>query len=226
MEVLLESLVSLGVAMSLALVWRIYCAPKPRQQSTWVYCPGCGEDLCTNGAIYTDTDLVRYACPCGMDSEWMFDAPVPLLVASESTNPGAFPLVLVGRHRPRRTNVSEYRKTVAVDFDGVIHSYTSGWKGHMTIPDPPVPGAFEWLAEAVQRFEVAIYSTRFANAESMIAVREWLHTHGLPVEVIEALTLSAGKPPAVLYIDDRGHHFTGIFPTLDEIDAFQPWNKQ
>ena len=31
-------------------------------------------------------------------------------------------------------------KTVVFDFDGVVHSYTSGWQGEDTIPDPPVPG--------------------------------------------------------------------------------------
>ena len=33
------------------------------------------------------------------------------------------------------------KKTVVFDFDGVIHSYKSGWQGSATIiPDPPVPG--------------------------------------------------------------------------------------
>jgi hypothetical protein len=29
---------------------------------------------------------------------------------------------------------------LCLDFDGVLHSYTSGWKGAAVIPDPPVPG--------------------------------------------------------------------------------------
>ena len=37
------------------------------------------------------------------------------------------------------------KPTLCVDFDGVIHSYISGWKGADVIPDPPVPGAIEAL---------------------------------------------------------------------------------
>ena len=36
---------------------------------------------------------------------------------------------------------------ICLDFDGVIHSYTSGWKGAAVIPDPPVPGALEFIVE-------------------------------------------------------------------------------
>lgn len=36
---------------------------------------------------------------------------------------------------------------LSIDFDGVIHSYTSRWKGVDVIPDMPVPGAFEALTE-------------------------------------------------------------------------------
>lgn len=39
------------------------------------------------------------------------------------------------------------KQTVVFDFDGVIHSYISGWKESTTIPDPPVPG----IAEAMNR---------------------------------------------------------------------------
>jgi len=37
---------------------------------------------------------------------------------------------------------------LCLDFDGVIHSYSSGWKGADVIPDPPVPGAFDFIRRA------------------------------------------------------------------------------
>lgn len=32
--------------------------------------------------------------------------------------------------------------TICVDFDGVIHSYDSGWTGATDIRDEPIPEAF------------------------------------------------------------------------------------
>ena len=52
------------------------------------------------------------------------------------------------------------KKTLCLDFDGVVHSYTSGWKGALTIPDPPVAGALRFIIEADQHFKVAIFSSR------------------------------------------------------------------
>ena len=41
------------------------------------------------------------------------------------------------------------KKTVVFDFDGVIHSYTSGWKGESVITDPPVPRIKEAMSARV-----------------------------------------------------------------------------
>ena len=35
------------------------------------------------------------------------------------------------------------QQTVALDFDGVVHAYTTPWESHNIIPDAPVPGAKE-----------------------------------------------------------------------------------
>ena len=44
-----------------------------------------------------------------------------------------------------------YKPTVVFDLDGVIHSYTSGWKGASEIPDPPVPGMRKVIDELRER---------------------------------------------------------------------------
>lgn len=122
---------------------------------------------------------------------------------------------------PSRTR----KKTIAVDFDGVINSYASGWSGG-ALPDPPVPGAFSFLATAVSRFTVVIHSTRAETAEGKVGMWDWFTRHGLPDHVREALSITHEKPKAIVYLDDRGWQFDGHFPTLDELDAYEPWNKR
>ena len=71
-------------------------------------------------------------------------------------------------------------KTVVFDFDGVIHSYTSGWQGEDAIPDPPVPGIREALKEIHDAgYEVVVVSTRCATAKGKGAIEAWLYNNGL-----------------------------------------------
>ena len=129
--------------------------------------------------------------------------------------------------------MSGYKPILCLDFDGVIHSYASGWKGVDVIPDPPVPGAIAFLREAVKRFRVAIYSTRSETGLGRTAMREYLGYWVLEERLSDdedlawasAIEWPVTKPPALVSIDDRALTFTGIFPTLDEIAAFKPWNK-
>lgn len=114
------------------------------------------------------------------------------------------------------------RQTVVFDFDGVIHSYTSGWQGLTAIPDPPVPG----IAEAIQEirsagYEVIVVSTRCATLDGLEAVRGWLWAHDIVVDDVKK-----EKPPAIVYIDDRAITFDGHPESLlAKIQGFKPWNK-
>lgn len=118
------------------------------------------------------------------------------------------------------------RWTVAVDVDGVLNSYTSGWQGADVLPDPPVPGAIEWLEEIIKDFDVAVCSTRAATRAGCDAIRAWLIKHGLSQQTADALSIEPGKPPALLYVDDRGWRFTGDnFPTAQQIHQATPWWK-
>lgn len=114
------------------------------------------------------------------------------------------------------------RYTVYVDFDGVIHSYTSGWKGAEVIPDPPVPGAITWLNETVKHFEVVIFSTRADQPGANDAIGRWLNEHGFVGQV----TISSKKGPGLIYIDDRAYRFDGHnWPKPHEIHSAHPWWK-
>lgn len=114
------------------------------------------------------------------------------------------------------------KQTVVFDFDGVIHSYTSGWQGAAIISDPPVSGIKQAIADIRGAgYEVVVVSTRTATAEGYGAVRAWLMDHEIEVDRI-----CAEKPPAIVYIDDRAICFDGVAETLlGKIKVFKPWNK-
>lgn len=89
-------------------------------------------------------------------------------------------------------------KTVALDFDGCIHSYTSGWTGYKPL-DGPEPGALEFV-HALHRngFRVVVMSTRAHNAEGEFEIKRWLLKYGFP-----ALEVTSEKTMAIAYVDDR-----------------------
>lgn len=112
------------------------------------------------------------------------------------------------------------KKTVVLDFDGVLHCYTSGWQGSDVIPDPPVPGAKEFCEELVKYYDVIVVSTRCSQGASD-AIERWLKVYGFPGTMTVSQT--GQKPPCVLTIDDRAFCFSGTFPTIGEIRGFRPW---
>jgi hypothetical protein len=128
------------------------------------------------------------------------------------------------------------RYSVAVDFDGVIHSYTSPWVAPEHIPDPPVEGAIEWLNEIQKDFDLVIFTTRGSTTEGRAAVREYLYAHGFVQageheDELYRITLpvvTAEKHAALVYVDDRAYRFEGpgTFPTTQQIYAAKPWNKR
>lgn len=127
------------------------------------------------------------------------------------------------------------RKTVAVDFDGVLHQYITPFSDPLTIADPPIPGALEWLDTVSKVYNVAIFSTRNVTAHGQKAIHDWLYKHMLEIfaepDVVDILYnrgvyFPTHKPPALIYIDDRGFRFSGFFPSPDEIRSLTPWKYQ
>lgn len=129
---------------------------------------------------------------------------------------------------------------VLVDFDGVIHSYKSGWKGADVIPDPPVEGAIDFLLRHLPvpdalgmtpeyiGPEVQIYSARSSQKGGIKAMREWLIKNGVDEWYFrdDILKLPTTKPPAFVTLDDRCICFTGKFPTTEELKNFTSWQKK
>lgn len=119
--------------------------------------------------------------------------------------------------------------TIAVDFDGVIHRYSRGWKDG-SIYDPPVEESIESLIKLMDMgFSVYVHSTRsprqivrwFENShrcgnvefdESVCSMSPYWVRRVYPWEKFwnkkNVLGVTRRKLPALLYIDDRGWEFS------------------
>jgi hypothetical protein len=131
----------------------------------------------------------------------------------------------------RRLHVG--KPILCLDFDGVIHSYTSGWKGAYEIPDPPVDGAIAFMLAALEHFDVCIFSSRSSHPAGVAAMKRWLKDHAgttwYPSPAgpgLEDVRFVTEKPPAMVTLDDRAITFDGTWPEVDKLLAFKPWNKK
>lgn len=138
---------------------------------------------------------------------------------------------VVGKERPVR---------IALDFDGVLHSYSRGYTGEIPM-DPPVEGAQLFCEILLERgYEVVIFTTRahpnLAKTKinrfvelarlndkdeweslgnkgltlGVVGIRQWLKHHGFPAKIVNTL-ITHKKEHADLFIDDRGLRFDGSF---------------
>jgi hypothetical protein len=122
------------------------------------------------------------------------------------------------------------KPVLCLDFDGVCHSYNSGWQGATHIPDPPVPGMWAFLEKAIKTFEVHIYSTRSTEEGGIAAMQAWFLRHansGYRQDIARKwLKFPTHKPPAMVTLDDRALTFTGVWPSIEDLRHFQPWTRR
>lgn len=119
-------------------------------------------------------------------------------------------------------------KTIAVDFDGVIHAYSRGWQDG-SIYDEPIPGAFEALADLSRHAAIFVHTTRDAHQ-----VVGWLARHGVLACTEDQarggddwagefwndqsrLLVTSRKLPAVAYLDDRAVRFHSWPRALEDL---------
>lgn len=133
---------------------------------------------------------------------------------------------------------------LCLDFDGVLHSYSSGWKGADVIPDAPTPGMAAFLDRAIEFFDVQIFSSRSHHPGGVDAMKAFIwdalaHYFDCPfagdprsleraLAIRDAISYPTEKPPAMVTIDDRALCFTGNWADFDPqtLLEFQPWNKK
>ena len=131
---------------------------------------------------------------------------IPFEYGSESILQKSLKLFGLRKLQPNNTV-----QTIAVDFDGVIHGYSEGYKDG-SIYDKPIAGAFQNLEKLIDKgFKVVIYTTR----ENHEDIKKWFKKEEWTREVPE---ITNKKPLALAYIDDRAIHFNSWNKAMAEVD--------
>lgn len=95
------------------------------------------------------------------------------------------------------------------------------------ILDGPVPGSFEFILDALDHFDVHIFSARSGLPGGIKGMKAWFVENGWEMDTTgepKGLTFPSSKPPAHVSIDDRAMTFTGTWPEIEALQKFRPWN--
>jgi len=91
-------------------------------------------------------------------------------------------------------------KTIAIDFDGVIHKYSKGFQGLESAYDPPMAGARESIQDLIKKgYRLIIVSSRPVDV-----IKQWLKKEKMD-HFFDDVTNT--KHPARYYIDDHAIRF-------------------
>lgn len=107
------------------------------------------------------------------------------------------------------------KKTICVDFDGVLNEYDGYEEGDL---GEPLTGSKEFIKELRKKYKVVILTSR--QKEQVI---DWLNNNGFP-----SMKVTNRKVPAVAYIDDRAIQFNGNYKkVISRLKNFKPyWAKE
>ena len=114
-------------------------------------------------------------------------------------------------------------KTIAIDFDGVIHSFEFGFHDG-TIYGTPLPGSLESIKKIAEKYKIIIYTAKAKKDRPLIngktgteLVWEWLKKYEIDTLIAD---VTAEKPRAICYIDDKAIQFINWNQTLNDLSTF------
>jgi hypothetical protein len=109
---------------------------------------------------------------------------------------------------------------IGVDFDGVIHANSKGFYDG-TVYDDPIPGSRDALIALSKKYKIIVFSAKARKDRMLIGgktgielIWEWLKKHDMD-QYVEDVT--AEKPRAVYYIDDKAIRFVDWNSALKEV---------
>ena len=109
---------------------------------------------------------------------------------------------------------------IGIDFDGVIHQCSKGYHDG-TIYDSPLEGVTAALQELSAKYTLIVYTCKARADRGLVdgktgteLVWNWLKEHKLDQYVSK---VTAEKPRAVCYIDDKGIRFDNWKSCLEDL---------
>lgn len=124
----------------------------------------------------------------------------------------------------------ERKKTICIDFDGVIADYSDGYQGEDKFGDMVVNADIGTQIIKKKGWRIIIYTTRPVTE----ALKKYLADNKIAYDYInenpdqpKGSDISKGcKIVADVYLDDRAVSFRGNWEwTVNDIAWFQPWSK-
>ena len=122
----------------------------------------------------------------------------------------------------RKHSYPDEQINIGVDFDGVIHRCSKGYYDG-TIYDEPVEGSYEALQSLSEKYTVIIYTCKARADRGLVngktgtqLVWEWLESNNLSQFVSK---VTAEKPRAVAYIDDKSIKFNSWADCLEQVET-------
>ncbi len=110
---------------------------------------------------------------------------------------------------------------IGVDFDGVVHKNSKGFFDG-TVYDDPVDGVEILLERLSKRYTLVLFSAKARSDRMLIngktgieLIEEWLIEKKL-IHYFSEIT--AEKPRAVCYIDDKGVYFKDVQSCITELE--------
>ncbi len=106
---------------------------------------------------------------------------------------------------------TKFKDILAIDMDGVLHDYKHPIEGKRL--GPPLPDAVVAMDDLYDRgYKLIIHTVKATTKQGAEMVEEWLDHYGFEYHEITAI-----KPNATYYIDDRAIRHTGWADTYKQI---------
>ena len=122
----------------------------------------------------------------------------------------------------REHSYPDEKINIGIDFDGVIHNCSKGYYDG-TIYDTPVEGAEVALKRLSEKYTIIVYTCKARADRGLVSgkngielVWEWLETNNLSKYVSK---VTAEKPRAVAYIDDKAFRFSDWSSCLESLES-------